>query len=292
MTSPKQATTTGSKRFYSWRNEKYWSVTTILGGGMPKPALLPWGIKSVAEGGVKQKGILREMLDACKTPDVCATGEFCEACDSTVRWLKATPYAHRDRAADLGTFVHDAAEAYVLGKPFPDWPITVRPRMEAFERFLADYTPAYEATEASVYNRTEHYAGTLDAIATIAGRKLLLDTKTGKGVYPEVGLQLAAYRFAEFIGLPDGSERAMTEVDGAAVLHLPESGGYELLEVRADRAMFTAFLYVRETFRFQDVTAKTVILGPYQDVALAQTVLTMNGEPTSVDFGGKPAGVA
>lgn len=270
MTSPRNATTSKSgTRFYSWRNEKYWSVTTILSGGLPKPALLPWGIKSVAEGAVTKRAVLLEMLGACTTPKDCAKGEFCEECIQTIKWLKSTPYAHRDKAADLGTFVHEAAEAYVLKKPFPKWPVLVAPRMQAFEQFLKDYEPAYEQTEASVYNRTEHYAGTLDAIATIAGRRLLLDTKTGKGVYPEVGLQLAAYRHAEFIGLPDGSEAPMPAVDGAAVLHLPESGGYQLLEVRADLEVFTAFLYVRECFRFQEELSKTVVLGPYNDVALA-----------------------
>jgi hypothetical protein len=278
MAGPKNATTAkGGKRFYTWRNDNYWSVTTILGGGLPKPALLPWGIKSVAEGAVTKRNILLEMLGECKTPKVCQEGNFCEACDQTVRWLKSTPYAHRDRAADLGTFVHSAAEAYVLKKPFPTWPPLVAARMEAFEQFLTDYQPVYEATEASVYNRTEKYAGTLDGIATIAGRKILLDTKTGKGVYPEVGLQLAAYRYAEFIGLPDGSEEPMHEVQGAAVLHLPESGGYQLIEVLADQAVFRAFLYVRECFRFQEQLSKEIIVGPYAELALEQTAANMEG---------------
>lgn len=268
MTPPRNSKTTGGKRLYSWRNESYWSVTTIIGSGLPKPALLPWGIKSVAEGAVTKRSVLTEMLAACDTPTECTKGNFCDACDQTIRWLKSTPYAHRDKAADLGTYVHDAAEAYVLKKPFPAWPVLVKPRMDAFVQFLADYSPVYEATEASVYNRSEKYAGTLDAIATIGGRKILLDTKTGKGVYPEVGLQLAAYRHAEFIGLPDGSEAPMPPVDGAAVLHLPESGGYQLLEVRADQTVFTAFLYVRECFRFQEELSKGVILGPYSELAL------------------------
>lgn len=270
MAGPRNATTgKGGKRFYSWRNESYWSVTTILSGGLPKPALLPWGIKSVAEGAVANRAVLEQMFESCTTPKECSGGSFCDACNQTVQWLKSRPYAHRDKAADLGTFVHDAAEAYVLRKPFPAWPLNVKPRMDAFVQFLDDYSPAYEATEASVYNRSEKYAGTLDAIATIGGRKLLLDTKTGKGVYPEVGLQLAAYRHAEFIGLPNGDEGPMPAVDGAAVLHLPESGGYELLEVRADAEVFTAFLYVRECFRFQEELSKGVILGPYSEVALA-----------------------
>jgi hypothetical protein len=269
VSGPRNATTAGNKRFYSWRDENYWSVTTILSGGLPKPALLPWGIKSVAEGVVTKRDVLLPMLAECRTPDTCKTGEFCDACDQTIRWLKSTPYGARDRAADLGTFVHQAAEAYVLGKPFPKWPASVKPRMDAFTQFLADYRPEYEQTEASVYNRSESYAGTLDAIAAIGGRKILLDTKTGKGVYPEVALQLAAYRYAEFIGLPNGDEAPMPEVDGAAVLHIPATGGYELIEVRADRPVFTAFLYVRECFRFQEDMSKGVILGPYNEIALS-----------------------
>ena len=50
-----------------------------------------------------------------------------------------------------------------------------------------------------VYSRTFGFAGTLDAICTIAGRRGLLDIKTGRsGVYPEVALQLAAYAHADF----------------------------------------------------------------------------------------------
>jgi hypothetical protein len=133
--------------------------------------------------------------------------------------------------------------------------------MEQFLNFLADFQPIYEATEASVYNRTERYAGTLDAIATIQGRKLVLDAKTGKAVYPEVALQLAAYRYAEFMGLPDGSEETMREVDGAAALHLADDG-YELIDVQADESVFRSFLYVREVFRFQEEQSKAVLRGP------------------------------
>lgn len=271
MPGPRNSTTTGSKRYYSWRNEKYWSVTTIIGGGVPKPALLPWGIKSVAEGAVRERDVIAAMLAQCDTPDVCGKGEFCPQCDQTIRYLKGIPYAHRDRAADLGTYIHNAAEAYVLGKPFPKWPPLVLPRMRAFEQFLHDYEPSYEAAEASVYNRTQRYAGTLDAILRIQGRRLIGDTKSGKGVYPEVGLQLAAYRYAEFIAGADGSEQPMPEVDGGVVLHLTD-GGYELIEVRCDQEVFRSFLYAREVFRWQEELSKTVLLGQPVQLALAASV--------------------
>lgn len=251
MTSPRNATTgRGGKRFYSWRDENYWSVTTIIGGGIPKPALLPWGIKMVAEAAVESIEFLPEMV--ARDPD------------EAIRYLKGSPYAKRDKAADLGTLVHKWIEAYSLKRPMPKPPAEIVPYLKAFSLFCDDFNPAFTATEASVYNRSERYAGTLDSIVTLqlplheAEGSYLLDAKSGKGVYPEVGLQTSAYRNAEFIGLPDGSEAPMPPVDGALCLHLtPE--GYRLIEVRCDEEIYRAFLYAREVFRFCTETSKTVL---------------------------------
>jgi hypothetical protein len=237
------------QRTYTWRQEGFWSVTTIISGGVPKPALLPWGIKSVAEG-------------ACDLADE-LPGLVAKDRDAAVRMLKGIPWASRDKAADIGTLVHAAIEADRLGQPWPPVPEVAQARMDAFARFVADHQPEYQATEASVYSRRWHYAGTLDAIVKLDGRTLLLDAKTGKGVYPEVALQLAAYRYAEFIGSPDGDEEPMVPVDGCAVLHLPPEGdSYELIDVRADEQVFQSFLYALEVFRWQEEHSKTVLLGP------------------------------
>jgi hypothetical protein len=92
---------------------------------------------------------------------------------------------------------------------------------------------------------------------------VLIDYKTGKGVYPDVALQLSSYRYAEFIGAPDGSEIPMPEVEACVVLHIPEQGEYELVEVEAGPEIFQAFLFVREVFRFMEETSKRVLLGPF-----------------------------
>jgi len=281
---PRNATTSRSgQRFYEWRSDRYWSVTTILSGGVPKPALLPWGIKMVAEGAVEavEKGTLSGMVEQDR--------------EGAIRWLKGLPWAARDKAADLGTAIHEAIEAYVLGKPFPTWgPLIVKrmrhveqfladygptyhmteasvfnrtqryagslivKRMRHVEQFLADYGPTYHMTEASVFNRTQRYAGTLDAIATVGGRTLVIDVKSGKAVYPETALQLAAYRWAEFVGAPDGSEQPMPITVGAAVLHLTDEG-YSFQHVESGRDVFQFFLYCREVFRWQEEFSKTVI---------------------------------
>lgn len=259
MTAPRNSGSAGGKRFYTLpTGEKFWSVTTIIGGGLPKPALLPWGIKSVAEVAVAKRKTLMAMTGECEGGD-CGPGQWCSSCDAAVRWLKSAPYQQRDKAADLGTQIHAAAEAYKLGKPAPPWPDDIASYMAQFERWLLAFAPTFDQTEASVYSRAQRYAGTLDAIVTLSdGRRLLIDYKSGKAVYPEVALQLAAYRYAEFIALPDNTEAPIPEVDGCAVLHLgPES--WQFIDVRADRDVFTAFLYARETFRWMEEASKSVI---------------------------------
>lgn len=286
MTTPKNAQSRGgNKRLYTWRTENYWSVTTIIGNGLPKPALLPWGIKMVATGAIVNADVVAAMVAKCVTAEQCAETlrndakpSPCEHCDQAIRYLKGLPYAARDRAGDFGSEMHRATEAYILGKPFPAWSPLVKPRMAAFEKWLADYEPEFGATEVSVYNRSEHYAGTLDGFMTIGGRKLIGDYKSSKALYPEVGLQLAAYRFAEFMGLPDGSESVMPEVDGCVALRLDADGSYEFIDVRADREVFKHFLYCRENFRWLEETSKGVLVGPVghrlgdADLALANTL--------------------
>src|SRR4051812_22280409 len=233
MTAPKNARSKGGKRFYSWRNENYWSVTTIL-GALPKDALINWAKKYTAEYAVANIDTLTTMLVGDE-PDLAGA----------VDWLKNASFRARDKAADLGTYVHAAAEAYALGQPWPEYPPEAVGRMDAFKLFLEEHKPVFLATEASVYNRTQRYAGTLDAIVQLGDRTLVIDYKTrggtnypvsgrtnSGGVYPDDALQLSAYRHAEFIGVADGSEAPMYPTDGAAVLHLTDDG-YHLIEVDA-----------------------------------------------------------
>lgn len=278
---PRNASSVAGKRLYDdpVTGEKFWSVTTIIGGGLPKPALLPWGIKSVAEVAVAKRKTLFAMTGECETGGNCKAESWCPSCDAAVRWLKSAPYQQRDKAADLGTKIHEAAEAYKLGKPAPPWPEDIAPTMLQYERWLRILEPGFEQVEQTVYNRSQRYAGTLDAIirlpltdrimqlAVSAGWPIpddrdhlliLVDYKSGKAIYPEVALQLAAYRFAEYMRLPDNTEVAVPAVDGAAALHLlPDD--FHFLPVRADAEVFATFLYARETFRFMEEVSKTVI---------------------------------
>lgn len=245
MAGPRNATTTNRGRTYRWRDETFDSVTTIIGGGVPKPALKAWGEKLVATTAVEKAAIWRDM-----TPE--------EAID----WLKRAPFRETDKAAAQGSDIHAWCEAYVLGQPIPDPPLLQMPYCDGFKQFLEDWQPEYELTEATVYSRTHGFAGTCDFIARLPELGLVLgDYKTGKGVYGEVALQLAAYRHADFIGLPDGTEAPLPDIDACAVLHLTPKG-YELIPVEAGDTEFYAFLYAAQVRSFINDRAKSVLGAP------------------------------
>lgn len=245
MSNPRNATTTNRGRSYRWRDEEFDSVTTIIGGGVPKPALKAWGERTVAEMAFDNINTWRHMKR-----------------DEAVDWLKRSPFRTTNKAAELGSSIHDYAEAHVLGKPMPEPTVEQRPYLEALYRFLDDHTPSYQMTEATVYNREHNYAGTLDLIAEIPGLGLTLaDYKSGKGVYGEVALQLAAYRFAEFVGMPNGDEVPMPEVDSCAVVHLTPDG-YELIPVDAGLEEFRTFLYAARIRWFCNTRSRQVLLPP------------------------------
>jgi len=272
---PRNARQTRAGRLYEWRSpdatvgaepERFWSVTTLIKSGLPSPALTAWGMKAVAEYAVANHRTVSAMLEAVRikrTDTGLALISDPDALQAAIDWLKGSPYRERDRKAEIGTAVHAAAEAHVLGAPTPDIGDDAKPYIEHFERFLVDFNPTYELAEATVYNRAARYAGTLDAIAVIPGRgRALIDYKTtGSGVYPEAALQLSAYRYAEFVGLPDGTEAPMPEVDGCAVLWL-RPDGYDLIPVVADEVVFKHFRHVIESARWMEEISKGVIGQP------------------------------
>jgi hypothetical protein len=265
VTEPRRARKSGSKRYYSWRDENYWSVSVVK-DILPKVWLVPWTKKWMAHGIITKQPVLQAMLDLCTSPEICRVAtdpiETCKSCASTAKWLKDLPYTITERAQELGTMVHSWMEAATLGKPMPICPLPVRPYLAAFEKFVADFKPEFEMTEATVYNRTQRYAGTLDALVRLPhfGDGLyVLDAKSGKDIYSEVAVQLAAYRKAEFIGLPDGSEQEMLETAGGFALHLQPTG-YRLVEVNCGDDLFQVFLFAREILRW-DLDIKDTVLG-------------------------------
>jgi len=202
-------------------------VTTLIGDGLPKPALVGWGIKSVAEFAVDNWSDLNELPPT-----------------EMLKRLKGSPYAERDKAARRGTEVHALAEELAWGRPV-DVPPELDGHVRSYLDFLDTWEPAPVVTEAVVYDLDAGYAGSLDMIADLAGERWLLDVKTTRsGVFGDTAFQLAAYRHAGRM-LDGGQSGDMIGVDRCGVVHVTATG-YALVPVKADLEVFDQFLSIRE----------------------------------------------
>lgn len=106
---------------------------------------------------------------------------------------------YKDAAADTGKSIHDWIEQYINA----DLGLAVPPRMPSeqavligvtsFMNWVNEVKARFTASEQIVYSKKYDYAGFYDADVIIKGKKYLFDAKTGNGMYPEVGMQTAAY---------------------------------------------------------------------------------------------------
>ncbi|WP_406156891.1 hypothetical protein [Streptomyces canus] len=246
-------------------NEKLRRVTTILNGGYPKPELVFWSANLTAQDAF---ATLPRLVAASLHP-----AEKEEAYD----WLRKGHIRKKEERGDIGTAAHTLVESHVLGTPLPEELLNdedMAPYLDNFLRFVADWEVEFEASEMTVGNFAHGYAGKLDylfrsrpiaAALKVPPKTLFLgDTKTGgeldeKGVYPEAGLQMSAYRRAEVCWLRDGTRLPMPEIhDVGIVLHLrPE--GYRPMPLKCGDDVFDAFLHVWQVAEFKRVLAKSVV---------------------------------
>jgi hypothetical protein len=203
-------------------------VTTIIGDGLPKPALVGWGISSVASYAVDEWDTLTDLPPTEK-----------------LKALKGAPYRDRDKAARRGTEVHALADDLVNGREV-SVPAELDGHVQAYLNFLDDWQVEPVLTEATVYYLGEDwaYAGTLDIIYTDRdGRTILADVKTNRGgVYGDTAFQLAAYRYAQSF-LDGGEPHPMPKVDACAVIHVRGSG-YSLVPVEAGEDQWNEFRHI------------------------------------------------
>jgi len=205
-------------------------VTGIISKGLPKPALMYWSAKTVAEFVADNRSDVERFWEMGRGPMVAA--------------LKEMPWQKRDTAAVRGTDVHDLAEKLIHGEQV-DVPEHLSGYVAVCVDFLDDWGLTPQITESPVASRKWNYAGTFDFIGKVKdGRTLIGDWKTSaSGIWPETCLQLAAYRYAEFYVDADGKEQPMPQVDGAIGVHLREDG-YSVYEMRADEEIHKAFLHI------------------------------------------------
>jgi hypothetical protein len=251
----------GSGHRYTLDGEKCIGVTTAMSAGLPKPALVGWAARTVAEyvadrleqpEGTKTitaDRLLRDLREWNKTrkwPEK-LNGDLPRI--GVAKLLGQVQYAQRDEAANRGTDVHTLASRLADGEEVTV-PEPLVPFVDSYLKFLDEWDVDVELTEFIVGHRRWNYAGTGDLIAMLFGERWLLDIKTsGSGVYGETGLQLAAYGNAEFYLAEDGTEQPLPSIDRYGVVWV-RADGYDLVPFDVEPADFRQFLYCLATARW------------------------------------------
>jgi hypothetical protein len=259
VTNPKHARDTDNGRYYSdpQGGPDLVSVTNVIDSGVNKThSLIPWGVKVTVEYILDRWNVL--------------TSRVTEDRIGVTREVKAVHVDVREQAADLGTRVHNGAEAHVLGAPFPADP-EVQPYVDQLDIWLrswgVDLAEHIEATEITCLHRRLGYAGTADLmiwLPTGPGGRLelwLIDykssaTRPAKSVYKENTLQLAALRYCETVLLPDDTELPMPRIERTGVLNL-RAASHALVPMPADRTAHRAFRGALETTRWLHAAPST-----------------------------------
>ncbi len=219
-------------------------VTTAL-NALAKPALIDWAARVTSEYAVNNWDELAELPPATRLDRI-----------GRARWDTVK------EAAVRGTRIHDLGEKVSHGVEV-EVPDELRGPVDAYARFLDDWDIEMVATETPCCNTNHRYAGTADGWAKIGrtGENVLLDIKTGKGVYSEHALQLAAYRYCD-LWQPDGpaSEADRGPVDAVYIAHvLPDT--VRLLPVAAGPDEFRTFLYALQLHRHNEATKEDPLIG-------------------------------
>jgi hypothetical protein len=198
-------------RYYTIDGKNYPSVTSIL-NVLNKPQLVNWAVRLTRDS-LKQELFALQRANSLQNLNA----------DNLLAKSASEHNRVKNAAADHGIDIHRRIAAYVgdkssyMSKNVRD-PVTI-----AFRAWQDSVQFVPIASEKLVVSREHAYAGTADLIGTLNGRLALLDIKTGRGVYTEYKLQLAAYAFAwgEMTGsfpevcmnLHNRSDRTITEAN-------------------------------------------------------------------------------
>lgn len=168
----------------------YPSVTTIL-KVLAKPELTYWIKRETAR-------------EAIRTLDEQLAIAYCDK--------------KRDEAGDDGSTAHRLIDEYWKGNKYDKEAVveTVRPYLDAFEKFLETHKPEVVESEQTIYSHKNKYAGTCDGLFKVAGEVWLIDWKTANGIYWDAKIQIIAYKKA--------LEEMGHKVDQCAIVQLKNNG--------------------------------------------------------------------
>ena len=230
-------------RFYEHpvTNQTVPGVTTVI-DVLSKPALPRWSAKETAIFAVQNRKSWQDLDEA-----------------AAIDLLKGAAWRQSSGAMKKGTEIHSIAEKLLMNENVNFVPSEIQNSIKGVAQIIEWLKPEVMFMEATVWNMTKGYAGTCDLIAKIDGETWLIDWKSSKDVYPDMGLQLSAYGHGEVIIKPDGTETPVPKIDKFAVAHVPKEGKSSVVMIDVTDADFKAFCAALQIFEWRSTRAKEII---------------------------------
>jgi len=213
-----------STRIYEVDGQRLPSVTSVI-NMMDKPALVNWAARLSAEFAVDHREALADLPES-----------------AAIDAIKGGWRRSRDKAANFGTAVHEAIET----GDTPDNEKLI-PYVNAALDYLEEVNLHDQVQEVTVVSREYGYAGTMDLLGYQEdGNGLVVDWKSGKGLYDSAALQLAALMNCDSMIHEDGSLLPWEGTPMAEAVRLKADGGYQAETINRDDALgmrtYEAFL--------------------------------------------------
>src|SRR3990167_4216643 len=179
-------------------------VTTIL-SVIAKHALIQWAANE-AIGLISSKALKN------------SNGEYCVS-EELLLEARTAHKKKKEGAADIGTSAHKWIESYIKDPDNTHYEKDLAIMTDNFVKWAEESKVKFLESEVRVYDSSPDmfYAGTLDFVAEIGGKKFIGDIKTGSGIYPEHFYQVAAYQNA-------WEKMGRERLDGAEIVNVTKEG--------------------------------------------------------------------
>ncbi|KAK8793175.1 hypothetical protein WA588_005114 [Blastocystis sp. NMH] len=146
------------------------------------------------------------------------------------RVAESAPKQELQRSGAFGNEIHDMLTQVISGKSYPETPL-----LAGYRLWKKKYDVDIYYTDVFVYHDEFRYAGFIDAVGlNSAGDLVVIDFKSGKGIYNVYALQLAAYCKALEVTC-----RCKEPIRNAYVLHFNQNNAnFDFLKVKDVDACF------------------------------------------------------
>lgn len=137
-----------------------------------------------------------------------------------------------DNAAERGTKIHKQCELLDKYHECEADEITI-PYIRGYVDFIKQHNPEWVAIEKAIASRKMMFAGTLDRVGNIDGKRAIVDLKSSSKVQKVLAIiQLNAYKILWEENYPE------QPVEALYILQLTKNGTYKLLPFDMDSTLF------------------------------------------------------